>query len=493
MKSKLFFPGLVAVLLACPAIGQSTRSIPNFTAANLVLGDNDFRGGGSGETSARGFSNTLTGDVAVDPTTRKVFVADGFRVLRFANADALTNGADAEAVFGQGNFTISTSPSTPNEFRFSALGICLDGKGRLWVADISNKRVLRFDNANTSGNFPAAARVYGQQTFTANTAGFDAKGMSGPTDVVVDSADRLWVADPNNNRVLRFDNISIKPNGASADAVLGQSTLSTVGGGPDGLSQSAMDLPYSLAVSSGGALFVADRDNNRILRFTNAAALPNGAGASAVLGQAQFNTETTDVIATKLNVPSGISISADDTLWVADRYNQRVLRFDEASTKANGAPADGVLGQPDFFTNLQNNNTQGEFAQNSQGLLFPEYLFVDDAKGELWVSDSQNKRVLRFGNGITPPSDTIRPELTVAKYPKTTQSGRVKIKGSASDNGIVSRVQYRIGKSALATASGTTLWSFNAKLKRGANKITIYATDAAGNVSLTKTIKITLQ
>jgi sugar lactone lactonase YvrE len=426
----------------------------------------------------------------MDPTTRKVFVADGFRVLRFANADALANGKEAEVVFGQGNFTTATAPSTPNEFRFSALGITVDRNGRLWVADINNKRVLRFDNASNSGNFPAATRVYGQQNFTTNATGFDAKGMAGPTDVVVDLNDRLWVADASNNRVLRFDNISSKPSGASADAVLGQATLSTVGGGPEGLSQSTMDIPYSLAISATGTLFVADRDNNRILRFTNAAGLPNGANASAVLGQAQFNTETTDVIASKMNVPSGISISADDTLWVADRYNHRVLRFNGASTKGNGASADGVLGQPDFFSNQQNNNTQGAFSQNSQGFLFPEYLFVDDAKGGVWVSDSQNKRVLRFGGVSVPPKDTTKPNVTVAKFPKTTRLSNLKIKGSASDNRSVKRVQYRIGKGAPKTANGTTRWSFNAKLKKGENKITIYATDTTGNVSLSKIIKI---
>lgn len=490
MKYTLLFPAIAAVLLADPATAQSSRSIPNFAAANLVLGDTDFRGGGGNDTSANGFSTGLTGDVAMDPKTRKVFVADGFRVLRFTNADALANGNDAEAVFGQGNFT-STTSGTVNEFRFSALGISVDANGRLWVADINNRRVLRFDNASSSGNFPAAARVYGQQNFTSNTIGFDAKAMAGPTDVVVDNNDRLWVADANNNRVLRFDNISSKPSGSSADAVLGQSTLSTVGAGPEGLSQSAMDLPYSLAISSSGTLYVADRDNNRILRFTNAAGLSNGANATAVLGQAQFNTESTDVIASKMNLPSGISIAADDTLWVADRYNQRVLRFNDASTKGNGASADGVLGQPDFFSSQQNNNTQGAFGQNSQGFLFPEYLFVDDAKGGLWVSDSQNKRVLRFGGISAPPGDTIKPEVQVAKYPKTTKSSSLKINGSASDNQSVQLVQYRNGKSAPATASGTSLWSFNAKLKKGANKITIYATDTAGNVSVSKTIKIT--
>ncbi|RYD40255.1 MAG: hypothetical protein EOP85_14565, partial [Verrucomicrobiaceae bacterium] len=338
--------------------------------------------------------------------------------------------------------------------------------------------------------FPAATRVYGQQNFTSSGSGFDAKSMAGPTDVLVDSSDRLWVADASNNRVLRFDNISNKASGASADGVLGQATLSTVGSGPWGLSQSTLNEPYSLAITTGGTLFVADRDNNRVLRFNNAASLANGANASGVLGQTTFTSASTDVIASKFHQPSGISVASDDTLWVTDRYNHRVLRFNSASTKANGASADGVLGQPDFFSNRADNNTQGAFSQNSQGFLFPEHLFVDSAKGGVWVSDSQNRRVLRFGGVTTPPKDTTKPKVKVGKVPTTTKLAKVTIKGTASDNKSVKRVQYRIGSGAVKTASGTKSWSFTAKLKKGSNTITVYATDTSGNTSTKTTVKI---
>ncbi len=492
VKTTALITGIAALWFAGSAAAQSTKSIPNFSAANLVLGDTDFRGGGSsGTTGASNLTQSLTGDVAVDATTRKVFVADGFRVLRFTNADALANGAAAEAVFGQGNFESSTSIDTANENRFAAIGIFVDSQGRLWIADINNRRVLRFDNANTSGNFPAATRVYGQPDFTTRTQRFNAQGMAGPTDVVVDSNDRLWVADASNNRVLRFDNITNKPNGAAADGVLGQTTLDTGGGGgPEGLSQSKMDLPYALAVSSSGILFVSDRDNHRVLRFDNAAGLANGANATAVLGQPNFTTNSIDLLATKMNQPSGLSISTDDTLWVADKYNARALRFDNASTKGNGAGADGVLGQPDFFSNVQNNNTQGAFSQNSQGFSFPEHVFVDNAKGGVWVSDSQNRRVLRFSVAGSSSGDTIKPILNVGKVPKSTKKGKVTIKGTASDQGGIARVQYRFGKGSPKSATGTTNWQITAALKKGKNTITIFATDAAGNVSLSKVIKI---
>jgi sugar lactone lactonase YvrE len=498
MKNIALITGAAALFVANIAPAQSTKAIPNFSAANLVLGRADFRGNTAGN-GARDFTTGDVGEVAIDPTTRKVFVADAFRVLRFASADALASGAAAEAVFGQGNFETNATPDIPNENRFSAVGIHLDTQGRLWIADINNVRVLRFDNASTLGNFPAATRVYGQANFTSKVQRFNAEGMAGPTDVVVDANDRLWVADANNNRVLRFDNITNKPNGAAADAVLGQTILNTGGGaGPEGLSQSKMDLPYALAVSSTGSLFVSERDNNRVLRFDNAATLANGANANVVLGQPDFTTKSLDLVAAKMNQPSGISLSSDDTLWVADRYYARITRFDNASTKGNGAAADGVLGQPDLFSDKQNNNTQGFFTENSQGLLFPAHVFVDNVKGAVWVSDTQNRRVLRFSVAsvtppITPPpsGDKVQPVLTVGKTLKSTKAKKVIIKGTATDNsGSVARIQYRVGNGVVKNATGTAKWQFSAPLKKGKNAITINAIDAAGNVSPSKVIRI---
>ena len=48
--------------------------------------------------------------------------------------------------------------------------------------------------------------------------------MTYPTNLAIDTAGRLYVPDLNNNRVLRFDNASKKGNGAAADAVLGHAT-----------------------------------------------------------------------------------------------------------------------------------------------------------------------------------------------------------------------------------------------------------------------------
>ena len=450
------------------------KTIPNNAAANLVLGQAGFTTNTQGTTSS---TLRLPSGVVVDPTTRKVFVADygNHRVLRYGSADALASGAPAEAVFGQANFTdaLTLFPPTSQSMN-SPRGLFIDPLGRLWVADTENSRVLRFSGASQSGNQAVPDRVYGQAGFATKDPNTTQSGMNLPTGVWVDASDRLWVADSFNHRVLRFDQITNKPSGASANGVLGQTgfTTSMTGNG-----QTHFIFPTGLAVSPSGALFVADSSNNRVLRFDNAAGLGNGVAASVVLGQQNFTSTGIGLSASAVNLPYGLTITPDDSLWVCEYANSRLIRFDKASTKPSGAAASGVIGQPNFTTNTS--------STTAQGLKLPGYSPFVDGTGSLWVTDEVNHRVLRFAPDATPPLLTVTAPAKVTKKPK------LLIKGTASDTYGISKVEYRINSGPLRLATGTTAWRFTAKLKKGENKITILATDVDGIPSARQTLKIT--
>jgi sugar lactone lactonase YvrE len=461
--------------LALTTTAAFAKTIPNYAEASLVLGQADFTLNLAADPpNAASLSSPYS--VIVDPATRKLFVADSAnnRVLRYTSADSLANGALAEAVFGQALLTTRTTGVTSNQFGGGPSCIFLDAKGRLWVPDFAGNRVLRFDFASVRDSSPGADRVYGQPDFTTGTPSTTAAKMSLPYDVCVDSADRLWVADRGNNRVLRFDSITTKPSGAAADGVLGQPnfTTSAAGSGNNGL-----QFPSGVTISASGALFVTCRSGNRIMRFDNASGLGANAAANAVLGQPDFTTVTDGITAAKMNRPFGAWITPDDSLWVADRSNNRLLRFNNASTKPSGAAADGVLGQPDFTTNLA--------TVTRRGMDSPGFRPFVDVNGSLWSGDSGNNRVLRFSPDLTPPLLAVTAPGKVTKKPKIT------VKGTASDTYGISKVEYRIGKGPLKLATGTTAWSFKAKLKEGKNTLTVTATDVDGIQSLRKVIKIT--
>jgi len=113
--------------------------------------------------------------------------------------------------------------------------------------------------------------------------------------------------------------------------------------------QSGMYYPSAVAVDpTTHKVFVSEEINNRVLRFASIYALRNGAKAEAVLGQRNFTSNTADTTQSGMDEPEFVFVDGSGRLWVADYGNNRVLRFDHASTILSGAPANAVLGQPNF-------------------------------------------------------------------------------------------------------------------------------------------------
>ena len=382
----------VLLMLTTPVLAAFNPS--NGQAAKLVLGQPDFTSNAFHATQA-GMYNPYA--VAVDPATHKIFVADDLnnRVLRFASVYALSNGAAAEAVLGQPNFTSNTGHATQNGMNVPA-SVFVDSGGRLWVADYNNNRVLRYDHAATLPSGANANGVLGQAGFTSHASATNQHSMSAPIGVFVDAGGRLWVAEYGNNRVLRYDNAASKANGAAADGVLGQPGFTSKGAAT---SQNGMSYPHTLAVDAGGRLWVADSENSRVLRFDNAASKANGAVANGVLGQPDFTSNVPITTQNGMYAPTSVAIdNATGRLYVSDYMNNRVLVFNAAAGLANGANASFVLGQKDFTS-----NSSGTSATT---LYLPVDVFYDQAAKVLWTVDRSNNRVLMYGNPFTAFSST---------------------------------------------------------------------------------------
>ncbi len=196
-----------------------------------------------------------------------------------------------------------------------------------------------------------ATGVLGQADLTSNGSGTTAGSMNNAFGVAVDpTTGKLFVADRNNNRVLRFDASAKLIDGSEAEAVLGQPSLDSTGANTGGISASTMNTPVRVFVDAEGRLWVSDYGNRRVLRFDGASEKATGSAADGVLGQPDFVTRTDGTTASKMTRTTGLFVDGEGRLWVAERDNNRVLRFDNAASKANGADADGVLGQADFVT-----------------------------------------------------------------------------------------------------------------------------------------------
>ncbi|MEM1096042.1 MAG: NHL repeat-containing protein [Bacteroidota bacterium] len=301
-----------------------------------------------------------------------------------------TNGQDAFRVLGQADFTTSTQAGTATTTLDGPSGVCLDlTNGKMYIADEDDHRVLRFEYPLTSDQ-QAAEAVLGQADFTSSSTGTTAATMNNPSGCAVGSGGTLFVADQRNNRILRFDSAHTKASGADADGVLGQADFTS---GNDGTSAARLDEPEGLALDGDGRLYVADRANNRVLRFDDATSKSDGASADGVLGQADFTSSSGGVTASRMESPYDVAVDSDGRLYVAESFNSRVLRFDDAASKSNGADADGVLGQADFTSRVA-----GTTSASSMTL---PYGVAVDASGRLYVSDGSGNRVLFFDDAAS--------------------------------------------------------------------------------------------
>lgn len=394
--------------------------------------------------------------VAIDPTSGKLFIADNGnnRILRYSSTAAYLSGAAAEAVFGQPDFETASIAVTAANLDDPA-GIHVDSAGRLWVADQDNHRVLRFDSASTKLTGANADGVLGQALFTTRTAAGGSTGMSAPSSVFVDGQGRLWVVDNENHRVLRFDAAAAKSNGAPADGVLGQAnftgTLSNRGGAT---AANSMRFPWGLSVDSSGRLWVADTGNERLLRFDNAAGKSDGAGADGVLGQTNF-TDSSALPVSASNFSSAYYVTAapDGIVWVGDYTYKRVLGFKNGASKPNGGAADIVLGQPNFTTSTGFGATSRTVDSASQ--------IAPGKGGSIFVGDYGLHRVVRF----SPAVELKAPTRANAK------KGRVTIRGTSA---YASEVRYRVSgtKPFRKTAGTPAKWRADVRgLKRPVSRI----------------------
>lgn len=163
------------------------------------------------------------------------------------------------------------------------------------------------------------------------------------------------------------------------------------------------NFPEGVAVDpTTGKVFVADSDNNRILRFSSTNAYRTGAAAEGVLGQDNFISNDPNqggsAAADTLSYPLMLAFDSAGRLYVTDWENFRVLRYDDASNKADGDAADGVLGQVDFTTTVQGGNST--VMADELKFASPTGIAVD-ALGNLWVADNAQERVVRYDNAAT--------------------------------------------------------------------------------------------
>ena len=219
---------------------------------------------------------------------------------------------------------------------------------------------------------------------------------SGPSDISIDG-NIVLVSDSQNNRILLYDKDKlINEDNHNPYLVLGQPDTSYLNTYWGTTARSVTgNIPFVVstqirATIKSGKIIAVDYWENRVLIW-NSIPTQNNAPADVVLGQPDFTSDTANnggLGASSLDGPKGVYYDGV-RLFVADTLNNRILIWSELPT-TNNEPADYVLGQGDVF----NTNTANKGGISANSLYMPYSVYSDGSR--VYVVDIGNNRVLIY-------------------------------------------------------------------------------------------------
>jgi DNA-binding beta-propeller fold protein YncE len=187
-------------------------------------------------------------------------------------------------------------------------GLKFDPQGNLWASDDQGHIVVRFDATGR------VRMVLGRK----NTPGTTNDTFNRPTDIAFAPNGDMFVSDGyGNSRVVKFDKDGrfIKTWGKKGSA------------------EGEFNLPHGIAVDKRGRVYVGDRDNHRMQVFDS---------------DGKFLTQWKHV-----GSPWGVVVTDDDVIYMADGYNNRILKLNLNGEVLGVVGSSGKLpGQLDYCHHL---------------------------------------------------------------------------------------------------------------------------------------------
>src|SRR6266550_80461 len=295
-------PGGVAVDSAgntyvADTVNSTIRKITPARVVSTFAGLAGSIGWANGTGSAARFN--FPGGVAVDRAgTGNIYVGDtgNFTIRQITPAGVVTTLAGSHGVRGGTNGTGSAA-------RFELpVGMAVDSAGNIYVADADPCTIRKITPGGVVSTFAGSFAKAGSQDGTGSAARFNI-----PTDVAVDSSNKLYVADSNNCTIRRI---------TPAAVVTTLAGLASPGHTNGTGSAARFDFPQGVAVDTTGKVYVADTVESAIRKITPTAVVSTFAGLPGTFGYVN-GTGT----AARFSFPRWLTVGALNNVYVGDTFN----------------------------------------------------------------------------------------------------------------------------------------------------------------------------
>ncbi len=339
-------------------LDQPVTTIGQTCTANVIFAPK-YPGLRAGAVRIMSASGTLLGSALIaGVATGSLAVLDPGRIDTVAG--------DTEW-FYQGDDVLATAAAI-----HEPAAVIADPAGNLILSDTENYRVRRVDAQ--SGLIETIAGI-GSPGFSGEGGAATLAAISTPGGLAIDGAGTIYFADSGNQVIRRIDvdgNITTVAGTPQSQGYSGDGGLAT---------SAKLFLPEGIALDAAGNLYIADTGNAAIRKVD--AATHQITTVAGVPGSPGYNGDGT-ATASELNSPWTVTVGPDNSLYVADTYNNRIRRV-----------SGGVI------TTIAGTGAQGFDGDNGPAgaavLNLPIGVTLDPA-GDLYIADSGNDRVRKVSS-----------------------------------------------------------------------------------------------